>query len=179
MPLLGLVVCGAPLAARTYDLVVHARRAQWDASVLSTAAAGAWLKPESDVSSRVTGFPMPEQAKRARPDALVVCPLTFNSASKWALGIADNRPLSLMCEALGAGIPMVAVPMVNESLWMHPAWVGHLELLQERGVVMLDPATGERDAKAVRHGTADEITKQFDPAKVFAVLSELSHGATP
>jgi len=173
MPILGLVVCGAPLAARTYDLVEHARRAQWEVSVVPTPAAAAWLKPDSDISARVTGFALP-QAKRLRPDAVVVCPLTFNSAGKWAIGIADNRPMSLLCEALGSGIPIVAIPMVNESLWNHPAWMGHIELLQERGVVMLDPDTGQRGAKAVRHGTGDDVSTRFDPANVVDVLAQLS-----
>lgn len=174
MLILGLVVCGAPLAARAHELVAHARRTRWDVSVVPTAAAAEWLESESDLSAHVTGFPMPAHPERPRPDALVVCPLTFNSASKWVLGIADSRPLSLMCEALGRGVPIVAVPMVNESLWNHPAWPGHLELLQKRGVVMLDPATGERGATAVRDGTGDDISRHFDPASVFAVLAQLT-----
>jgi phosphopantothenoylcysteine synthetase/decarboxylase len=82
--------------------------------------------------------------------------------------------MSLLCEALGSGIPIVAIPMVNESLWNHPAWMGHIELLQERGVVMLDPDTGQRGAKAVRHGTGDDVSTRFDPANVVDVLAQLS-----
>ena len=171
MPLLGVVVCGAPLAVRAYDLVEQARRARWEVSLVSTDSAAPWLKANSDVSAHVTGFQMPQQP-RLRPDALVVCPLTFNSGNKWALGIADNRPMSLLCEALGSGFPIVAVPMVNASLWKHPAWEEHVMLLEAGGVVMLDPATGQRGAKPMQDGTGEEISRGFDPANLLAVLAE-------
>ena len=124
MPLLGVVVCGAPLAVRAYDLVEQARRARWEVSLLSTESAAPWLKANSDVSAHVTGFQMPQQP-RVRPDALVVCPLTFNSGNKWALGIADNRPMSLLCEALGIGFDDAMLAWPAGPRESDGVWAGH------------------------------------------------------
>jgi hypothetical protein len=169
--ILGVVVCGAPLAGRANDLIEHARQAGWAVSLAATDAASLWLSadlPEENVVVRKPGEP-----KRRRPDALLVCPLTFNSGSKWALGIADNRPMSLMCESLGAGIPIVAVPMVNESLWQHPSWAGHLKVLSDNGVAFVDPATGQRAAMPLASGTGDRVAAEFRIRPVIDLLSVL------
>jgi phosphopantothenoylcysteine synthetase/decarboxylase len=169
--ILGVVVCGAPLAGRTNDLFEHARQAGWDVSLTATDAASAWLGTDQLEASDAVR--KPGELKRRRPDALLVCPLTFNSGSKWALGIADNRPMSLMCESLGAGIPIVAVPMVNESLWQHPSWAGHLKVLGDSGVVFVDPATGRTAAVPLASGTGDRVAAEFGISSVIDLLSTL------
>jgi hypothetical protein len=58
--------------------------------------------------------------------------MTFNTGNKWAHGIADSQPLSVLAEALGARIPAVAVPFVNRSLAGHPAC-----LVGESGAALL------------------------------------------
>lgn len=176
MSILGVVVCGAPLAGRTNDLFEHARQAGWDVSLTATDAASAWLGTDQLEASDAVR--KPGERKRRRPDALLVCPLTFNSGSKWALGIADNRPMSLMCESLGAGIPIVAVPMVNESLWQHPSWAGHLKVLSNAGVVFVDPVTGRQGAAALASGSGDRVSAEFDPRLVIELLSHLRSGAS-
>lgn len=117
-------------------------------------------------------IPEPGAPKRPRPDALIVLPLTFNTGSKWALGMADNRPLSLLCETLGAGKPIIAVPLVNADLWGHPAWPTHLDTLTGAGVVMVDPATGERVARPVNSDDVDDLVRRFDPAWLLDPLHE-------
>ena len=85
----------------------------------------------------------------------------------------DPRPLRQSVRGLTILlVPIAAVPMVNASLWRHPSWEEHVRLLEAAGVVMLDPATGQRGAKPMQHGTGEEISRGFDPAKVLAVLAE-------
>jgi hypothetical protein len=48
------------------------------------------------------------------PDVVLVCPATFNTVSRLALGIADTYTASALAEALGVGVPMFVVPMVND-----------------------------------------------------------------
>lgn len=167
MPNLGIVVTGAPLAARTADLIELATATGWQPSLAITESARPWL---SGVDLSDTGFRGPGAPKRPRPDALVVLPLTFNTGSKWALGIADNRPLSLLSETLGAGKPIAAVPLVNQDLWGHPAWSGHLDTLVGAGVVMIDPQTGERSARPQTSDNVDDLVRGFDPAWLLAGL---------
>jgi phosphopantothenoylcysteine synthetase/decarboxylase len=89
--------------------------------------------------------------------------LTFNTGNKWAAGISDNGQLGLLNESLGTGARVVAVPFVNESLWSHPAWAKSLAELSNSGVVLIDPATGETEARPTQHGTGDALTAAFRP----------------
>jgi phosphopantothenoylcysteine synthetase/decarboxylase len=51
-----------------------------------------------------TGSPVPPA------DAVLACPLTFNSVNKFAHGHADNFAVGLLCEMAGYGVPVVVVP---------------------------------------------------------------------
>lgn len=160
MPILSVVVCGAPLAVRASDVRAAAEAMGWQVAVTPTAAAAQWWTSSNE------GL-----AQEARhPDAVLVCPLTFNTASKWALGVSDNRALGLLNEALGSRIPMVAVPMVNDTLWRHPAWASTLQRLQDAGVRLVDPGTGACHAAPVLSGTGEQVSAAFDPVWVLALL---------
>jgi phosphopantothenoylcysteine synthetase/decarboxylase len=166
MPNLSIVVCGAPLAARANDLADAARSHGWGVTMLVTPSAEAWL--ESTPSS---SFRRPEEPKPPRPDAIVVFPMTFNTGNKWALGIADSRALALLAETLGAGKPCVAIPMLNESLWGHPAWAHTMDTLSGAGVRFVDPGTGDVVPRAIPSGSGDSITAGFDPSWVLKALA--------
>lgn len=154
---LTLVVCGAPLAARAGE-VADALREGWSVSVVATDAAGQW-------------FPEPSEHDRPRPRVVVACPLTFNTANKVAAGIMDTSAAGALCDALGAGVPVVVVPMVNNRLWGHPAWASTLRMLAGAGVRFVDPRSGLVDEPApVQSGTAPEVVAAFDPAWVVAAI---------
>jgi phosphopantothenoylcysteine synthetase/decarboxylase len=133
---------------------------------VSTAAAGQWVSDREGGS----GFRGHEAPKPARPDAVVVCPMTFNTANKWMAGIADSLPLSLLCEALGARVPIVAVPFINESLWAHPGLSASLEGLARVGVAFVDAASGDHKARPLRPGSGHDLAKLFQPAWIVAAL---------
>jgi phosphopantothenoylcysteine synthetase/decarboxylase len=158
MARLGLLVCGAPLATRTADLTSAAAEAGWDVALTVTTAAEQWAQPSS----------APPLSRDV--DAVLVCPLTFNTANKWALGIADTPWLSTLNELIATGKPVVAVPMVNETLWRHPAWAGTIERLSTAGVVLVDPSTGAAEPRPVAHGSGEQVAKAFDPAWVLERL---------
>lgn len=168
MPNLSLVVCGAPLASRVNDVAQVIAEAGWTVTVLPTDAATGWLSVDGEPVVVPAGFRRPDEPKPPRPDAVVVCPMTFNTANKWALGISDTHPLSLLAESLGAGIRVVAVPFVNESLAGHPAWSESLTRLREAGVRILDP---NPDAPgALRSGTGAKVAADFDPWRIVTEL---------
>jgi hypothetical protein len=152
-PPLTLVVCGAPLAARAGE-VANLLSMRWAVSVVATEAAGVWFQG-------ATGDDRP------RPERVVACPLTFNSANKVAAGIMDTPACGMLCDALGAGIPVVAVPMVNDRLWGHPAWASTLRVLADAGVRLVDPQSGRvGEVSPVRSGTGPEVVAEFDPSWV-------------
>lgn len=171
---LALVACGAPLSARSSDVADELQRVGWDVTVVTTSAAAPWIDQRANEVS--TGHTVryaqrsPDQPKPPRPAAVVICPATFNTLNKLAGGIADSYAMSLLCESLGSGIPMVAVPMVNNLLWGHPVWAATLTSLEAAGVRMIDPHTGKADTQPVASGTGQRLVDAFDPAWISAAL---------
>jgi phosphopantothenoylcysteine synthetase/decarboxylase len=166
---LTLVVCAAPLAERASDVAAAIVAAGLQVSVVVTPAAAAWV--DEDAIRRATGrsvavnYRRPHEPKRGpRPAAVVACPLTFNTLNKLAAGISDTYALGVLNEALAAGTPIVAVPMVSDRLWPHPALRPNLDRLAAAGVTLIDPHTGQPDAKPVRSGTGQKVAEAFDPA---------------
>lgn len=170
MPNLSLIVCGAPLASRADEFADVLSDAGWTVAVLWTEAAVAWSGDQGRSVVKPARFRRPEDQKPPRPEAVVVCPMTFNTANKWALGIADSHPLSLLAESLGAGLRMAAVPFVNKSLAGHPAWSESLARLSAAGVRLVDP--NPEQPGALESGTGEAVTAAFDPTRLLAALED-------
>lgn len=176
---LTLVVCGAPLASRAGDVAGTLVHGGWDVTVIGTPASASWL--DADAVAAVAGSPVrfeyrSPSAPKARPDpeAVVICPATFNTINKAALGASDTYALGAINEALGARLPFVVVPMVTNELWGHPSWQHSLDVLANAGVVFLDARTGERGAYALMSGTGDQVTKTFQPGWILAALTSIT-----
>lgn len=93
-------------------------------------------------------------------DAVLAAPLTFNSLNKWAAGLADTAAVGNLCESLGAGVPIVAAPCVNDELRRHPAYSDSIERLSAAGVHFIDPDTVSRqDDKAFDW---DAVLREFE-----------------
>ena len=174
-----LVVTGAPLALRCADIAAALKQAGWSVQVVTTPAAAAWV--DDATISTVSGQPAmsehrdPTEAKRSEaPDAVVIAPATFNTIAKAALGIADTYAHSQLCEALGSGLPIVMVPMVNNKLWGHPALASHLQTLIAAGVSFVDPQTGADSPAPVTSGTGDQVVRAFKPSWIVARLERLN-----
>jgi phosphopantothenoylcysteine synthetase/decarboxylase len=172
-----LVVCGAPLASRTPGLASHLISAGWRPDVVASPAALEWLG--GDAVERITGQPVrttfrsPSQPKLNRePSAVVVCPATFNTINKVAVGIADNFALARICEAFGAAAPLIVVPMVNDRLWLHPAWARSLAVFEAAGATLLDIHTGQAGTRPVASGTGGSAVAAFDPQWISAALPQ-------
>ena len=78
-----------------------------------------------------TGTPVPTA------DAVLACPLTFNSVNKFAHGHADNFAVGLLCEMVGYRVLVVAVPRGKPQLASHPAFTASLQTLRGLGVRLL------------------------------------------
>jgi phosphopantothenoylcysteine decarboxylase/phosphopantothenate--cysteine ligase len=65
-------------------------------------------------------------------DCVVLAPLTANTMTKLAMGLADDA-LSTVLMAIPAGTPVVLAPAMNTEMWQHPATVrnrGWLEAME-------------------------------------------------
>lgn len=181
MPLCAVVLSGTPLTERVSDVIWAVAAAGWQIQVAATAAAMDWVDADALAAiEEVTGYP-PRVAFRdadhpttpAPVEAVIVVPATFNTVNKVANGIADGYATYTVCEALGAHVQTVVVPMVTTQLWGHPALAENLASLSKAGATLVDPTTGSRGTEAVVPvtfaGAADLVTR-FDPAWVVSAL---------
>jgi len=143
--MLYLVISGAPAPEGIPALVTACQEAGWRVAVFSTPLGLKFI--DSAEVERLTGEPvradyrMPGSGKATPPaDAVLACPLTFNSVNKFAHGHADNFAVGLLCEMLGYDIPTVVVPHCKPQLAKHLAFGTSLETLRRMGVaVLFDP----------------------------------------
>jgi phosphopantothenoylcysteine decarboxylase len=142
-PVLYLIVCAAPPAQQTQEVVPLLLAAGWDVCVIATPQAARWMDTESiaSLSGHIvrTDYKIPGEADPLpKADAMLIMPATFNTINKWAQGIGDTLVSSILCEALGRGIPpIVTVPCLKMDLVRHPAFTKSIALLRDYGVHIL------------------------------------------
>src|SRR5947208_1119582 len=142
-PVLYLMVCAAPPAQQTQEVVPLLQAAGWDVCVIATPQAFRWMDTEAIAISSGhlvrTDYKLPGEADPLpKADAMLVMPATFNTINKWVQGIGDTLVTSILCEALGRGTPpIVTVPCLKMDLVRHPAFSRSVALLGECGVHVL------------------------------------------
>ncbi len=72
-------------------------------------------------------------------DLLVVAPASANTIAKLAYGLGDNL---LSVAALAANCPLLIAPAMDGGMYSHPATQANLEILRQRGVIIVGPAEG-------------------------------------
>ena len=72
-------------------------------------------------------------------DALVVAPATADVLAQFAQGIASDFLTTLY---LATTAPVVVAPAMNVNMWNHPATQANLQILEKRGVKIVDPGVG-------------------------------------
>jgi phosphopantothenoylcysteine decarboxylase/phosphopantothenate--cysteine ligase len=72
-------------------------------------------------------------------DALAVVPATADLLAKFAQGIANDFLTTLY---LATTAPVIVAPAMNVNMWSHPATQANLDILDRRGVKIVDPSTG-------------------------------------
>ena len=86
-------------------------------------------------------------------DCLVIAPATANRIAKMAQGIADDLLSTLY---LAAECPVWLAPAMNQAMWQHPATQRNLKTLQEDGVKIIGPASGEQACGELGPGRLSE-----------------------
>ncbi|MHA3702521.1 bifunctional phosphopantothenoylcysteine decarboxylase/phosphopantothenate--cysteine ligase CoaBC [Jatrophihabitans sp. YIM 134969] len=72
-------------------------------------------------------------------DLLVVAPATADLLARFAHGLADDL---LTNTALTVRCPVLVAPAMHTEMWQHPAVVDNVATLRQRGVVVVEPASG-------------------------------------
>jgi phosphopantothenoylcysteine synthetase/decarboxylase len=151
-----IIACGARPAAQLPDFIRFAQAQSWDVCLIVTPEGAKFLDAEH--MAELTGHPVRVRYKDPDepdvlppPDAVIVAPATFNTVNKLACGISDTLALGLVNEAIGLGLPVIAVPWAS-ALARHPAFQRSVTALREWGVtVILDagrlPPSGTEEAR--------------------------------
>jgi phosphopantothenoylcysteine synthetase/decarboxylase len=140
-----LVTSGAPAPEGIPELVKLCHQAGWQVLVFATPLGVRFL--DLAAVEQLTGQPvrtdyrMPGESKTLPPaEAVLACPLTFNSTNKFAHGHADNFVIGLLCELAGSAVSTIVVPHCKPQLAIHPAFSASLATLRDMGVtVIFDP----------------------------------------
>jgi phosphopantothenoylcysteine synthetase/decarboxylase len=143
--MLYLVLSGAPAPEGITALVRACQADGWQVAVFSTPAGTRFA--DSAELERLTGTPVRSEYRMPgtgepvpAADAVLACPLTFNSVNKFAHGHADNFAIGLLCEMAGYAVPVTIVPHCKPQLASHPAFAASIVTLREMGVqVLFDP----------------------------------------
>jgi phosphopantothenoylcysteine decarboxylase / phosphopantothenate---cysteine ligase len=104
-------------------------------------------------------------------DLVLVAPATADLIARAATGRADDLLTNVL---LTARCPVVVAPAMHTEMWDHPATRANVATLRDRGVVVLDPATGPLAKGDVGPGRLPEPAAIADAA--WAVLAR---GALP
>ncbi len=142
-----IVACGGRPAGDLPAFVMEAQEAGWEVCVVATPSALKFM--DLPRLAELTGhavrydYKQPEEPDVLPPaEAMIVAPATFNTINKWAAGISDTLALGLLNEAVGLGLPVIAVPFPNIALAQHPAFRRSVGDLRAYGVRLLfDPDT--------------------------------------
>lgn len=170
-----LGVCGGIAAYKAVELLRLMKKAGASVKVVMTASA---LEFVGDTTFRVlsendvcTGlFDSKESSVRhigwaSEADAVVIAPATANIIGKLANGIADDA-LSTMMMAVTS--PVMLCPSMNTYMYENRAVQRNLDTLEQDGMLILEPGTGELACKTTGAGRLPEPELIFDRlVKVF------------
>ncbi|NJN69528.1 MAG: bifunctional phosphopantothenoylcysteine decarboxylase/phosphopantothenate--cysteine ligase CoaBC [Nitrospira sp.] len=153
-----LGVTGSIAAYKAIGLLRALRREGAVVSVVMTKAAMEFVTPLTfevlsgtrvatdlfEAHEEMAHLTIPEQV-----DVVIVAPATANFLAKAALGLADDVLTTML---LSARCPVVVAPAMDGDMWIHPTVVQHVQTLQARGVVVLEPEVGPLASGQVAQG---------------------------
>ena len=129
------VVRGLTEASHSVQVVPTAAALKFVGAATWEALSGA--PAHSDVFHDVHEVPHVSIGQRA--DLVVVAPATADLLARAAAGMADDLLTSTL---LTARCPVLMAPAMHTEMWEHPATRANVATLRDRGVLVLDPASG-------------------------------------
>jgi phosphopantothenoylcysteine decarboxylase / phosphopantothenate---cysteine ligase len=120
----------------------HSVRVIPTASALQFVGAATWeaLSGHPVTTDVFTDVPeVPHVRLGQQADLVLVAPATADLLARAAAGRADDL---LAATLLTARCPVVMAPAMHTEMWEHAATTANVETLRDRGILVLDPATG-------------------------------------
>ena len=165
-----LGVSGGIAAYKSVSLLRLLVEAGADVQVVMTPAATRFVGPptfaalsgkpvHSDVFEQPDAVLHVRLARRA--ELAVVAPATANLLARLALGLADDLLSSTLLEA---SCPIVLAPAMHTGMWSHAATRSNVQLLRDRGAMIVGPDEGALAAGDTGIGRMAEPEVIFDAA---------------
>jgi len=114
--------------------------------------------------------PSPHTVLGQGADLIVVAPATARVIAAYAIGLSDDL---LIATLLATRAPVLVCPAMHTEMWEQPAVQANLRLLRERGVHVLDPASGPLA------GGDTGIGRLREPAEIVAECERILAGGLP
>ncbi|MEA5004850.1 MAG: bifunctional phosphopantothenoylcysteine decarboxylase/phosphopantothenate--cysteine ligase CoaBC [Rikenellaceae bacterium] len=73
-------------------------------------------------------------------DLYIIAPASANTIAKMSTGVADNL---LLTSYLSARCPVMVAPAMDLDMYRHPSTMVNLDTLSKRGVMIIEPSSGE------------------------------------
>jgi phosphopantothenoylcysteine decarboxylase/phosphopantothenate--cysteine ligase len=121
---------------------------------VSTWAALSGKKVYTDLWSDVEEVPHLSLAQNA--SAIVIAPTTADLLSRLAQGRADDLLTNIV---LASTKPKILVPAMHPEMWSNPATVSNVNILRERGFLIIEPDHGRMTGNDVGVGRYPEVSR--------------------
>lgn len=102
-------------------------------------------------------------------DLIVVAPATADLLARAAAGMANDLLTNTL---LMAACPVLMAPAMHTEMWRHPATAANVKLLRERGISVLEPASGRLTGVDSGPGRLPE------PDEIYAAAMNTAGGAS-
>ncbi|WP_298224782.1 bifunctional phosphopantothenoylcysteine decarboxylase/phosphopantothenate--cysteine ligase CoaBC [Acidocella sp.] len=145
-----LIVAGGIAAYKTLELVRLATKAGIGVTAVLTKSGAQFVTPLSlqaltgsktyqDLFSLTDESEMGHIELSRAADLVVIAPATANILAKMTVGLADDLASTLL---LATDKPVLVAPAMNVRMWQHPATEANINLLKQRGVLVVEPNEG-------------------------------------
>ncbi len=159
-----LGVTGGIAAYKTPEVVRRLTAGGAEVRVVLTRAAGEFVAAKtlevlsrhvvhSDLFSRDAEFPVLHVGLAEWADLILVAPATAHCLGRIAGGLADDLLTAVL---LGAGVPVLLAPSMEETMFANPAVEANVQVLTQRGFHLLEPEVGPLASGAVGRGRMPE-----------------------
>lgn len=146
-----LGVTGSIAAYKAAELIRLFKRNGFNVKTILTKSGAEFITPltletlsknpvVTDMFSRNTPYDVEHVSLAKWADVFLIAPATANFLGKYANGIADDF---LTTTVMATAAPVVIAPAMNTAMYEHPANQANMNLLKNRGVLFVEPDTGE------------------------------------
>lgn len=167
-------VTGGIAAYKSPELVRRLKERGCEVRVVMTESAKAFITPLS--LQAVSGHPVHEHLLDADAESgmghielarwaelIVVAPATANFIAKMRHGQADDLLSTLV---LATTAEVAIAPAMNQQMWQHPATRQNMQVIEERGIRIIGPGSGDQACGEVGPG------RMTNPDEIAAMVAD-------